>query len=67
MGINRTEMRGYVTNDLLFMDLLKIVNKITKELKRQKFSDISPIKWSLAVWFNTTKMHVDLLPLMNRI
>jgi hypothetical protein len=60
LRINKDKLNKIRTNELLFRNLLETAKDITTELKKE-FSDISSIKWSLAIWFNETKIKANSL------
>lgn len=59
MGISRNELSKFRTQGLLFKNLLEVANEVTIKLRMKGFSDVSMIKWSLAVWFDGAKITAD--------
>lgn len=56
LGINRVKRSRFVTNENLFRNLLNFTQTITDDLSKT-YPEVSTIKWSLAVWFNRTKLN----------
>lgn len=56
IGISKNEAHKYRTQERLFKDLLNVANEVTDKLRNKGFSDVSMIKWSLAVWFDGAKI-----------
>lgn len=61
LGMNKGELGKYRVHERLFKDLSMFSGKITDELKRKGFQDITMIKWSLAIWFDKAKMQAKSL------
>lgn len=55
MGIGRSELRRFRFHESYFKNLLDKANKVTTVLKKE-FSDISTIRWSLAIWFEKAEI-----------
>jgi hypothetical protein len=60
LGISKTERGKYVAWEKSFQSLLDLSRKVTNELKK-KGLDVSGAKWSLAIWFNKTKIPANRL------
>jgi len=55
MGIGRNELSNFRTHESPFKNLLETAKDVTAKL-RKEYSDVATIKWSLAIWFNATKI-----------
>jgi len=61
LGIEKNEISKYRVQEPLFKKLLELSENITQKLGAKGFEDISPVKWSLAIWFKKAKILADQL------
>jgi len=66
LGLDKNEVKRYKVQEMHFKNLLKKVKKVTNQLRTLGFKDICPAKWSLAIWFNQTKIRANKLLVFNR-
>ena len=59
LGISKDVRNKYKVQEKLFKNLLIFANKTTTALRRKGFHRISAIQWSLAIWFNKTKIRAN--------
>ena len=65
LGIKKTDIRKYRTNEQYFKNLLKYCENITSALVNRSLKNVTMIKWGLSIWFEKAKISAEhLLPLV---